>query len=168
MFNSIRIQLCGGLIVAGFLAGCGQSDNTTSSNNPPGGRGSRDEASPSQTSRDTGSNRIYAATNDSGSFKDADNSGRNVRDRSDATLTSGDQGNSEPDREITRQIRRALNSNDQFSTVAKNIKIITTNGKVTLRGPVKSAEEKQAVVSAAQSAAGQAPIDDQLEVEAKQ
>jgi osmotically-inducible protein OsmY len=39
---------------------------------------------------------------------------------------------------------------------------------VTLRGPVKSAEEKQAVVSAAQSAAGQAPIDDQLEVEAKQ
>jgi len=167
MFTSTQILT--GLMLVGFLAGCGQSDNTTSSNNDTGVRASRDEAAPaSQTSRDTGSSRNYSDTNNTGSFKDADNSGRNARDRSDATLTPGDQGNSDADRQITRNIRRALTANDQFSTVAKNIKIITVDGKVTLRGPVKSAEEKQAVVSTAQSVAGPAPVDNQLEVEAKQ
>ena len=79
-------------------------------------------------------------------------------------MTPGDQSNSQSDLEITRGIRRALSTNDQFSTDAKNIKIITANGKVTLRGPVKSDEEKQAVRAAAQSAAGNATVDDQLEI----
>ena len=65
-----------------------------------------------------------------------DNTGRNVRDRSGATLTPGDQSESEADRTLTQQIRRAVVADDSLSTNAHNIKIITINGVVTLRGPV--------------------------------
>ena len=98
--------------------------------------------------------------------RDADNTGRNVRDRSDSTLTPGDQGNSKEDIQTTRQIRRALTSNKQLSTTAKNIKIITVNGKVTLRGPVNNADEKKAIEAAAKKAGGQ-DIDNQLEIKTK-
>ena len=117
------------------------------------------------TSRDTSvTNRIYSQDTNTAGLKDADNTGRNVRDHGDATLTSGDQGNSDADREITRQIRRALSTNDQFSVTAKNIKIITVGGKVTLRGPVKTQEEQQSIASTAQSIAGAGSVDNQLEV----
>ena len=52
----------------------------------------------------------------------------------------------------------------ELSTTAKNIKIITANGQVTLRGPVKTAQEKAKIDQIAKSAAGGAQIDDQLEV----
>src|SRR5438105_2982101 len=67
-----------------------------------------------------------------------DNTGTNVRDRDNNTLTPGDQGQNQADVDLTRRIRRAVTSNGQLSTDAKNVKIIATNGKVTLRGPVKS------------------------------
>ena len=51
-----------------------------------------------------------------------------------------------------------------LSTTAKNIKVITTNGQVTLRGPVKSAQEKAKIDQIAKSAAGGAKIDDQLDI----
>ncbi|HVV70096.1 MAG TPA: BON domain-containing protein [Verrucomicrobiae bacterium] len=91
-----------------------------------------------------------------------DNTGRNARDRSTGALTPGDQGTSEADRELTRQIRRAIEGNDQLSTTAKNIKIIAQNGKVTLRGPVDNAKEKDLIESAARQA-GASAVDDQLE-----
>ena len=53
---------------------------------------------------------------------------------------------------------------DSLSMTAKNVKIITENGVVTLRGPVKSAEEKAKIAQLAQSAAGEAKIENQLEV----
>jgi hyperosmotically inducible periplasmic protein len=68
--------------------------------------------------------------------------------------------------ELTRRIRRALTSNDQLSTDAKNIKVVTQNGKVTLRGPVKTEEERRTIASVAQQQAGTATIDNQLEVKA--
>ena len=92
-----------------------------------------------------------------------DNSGVNVRDRDDTTLTSGDQGGSEVDRNLTATIRRSLTSNDQLSTTAKNIKIITVDGKVTLRGPVNTEAEKAAIESAVKQA-GVVEVDNQLEV----
>jgi hyperosmotically inducible periplasmic protein len=91
------------------------------------------------------------------------NTGKNVRDRNDSTLTPEDQGGSDADRDMTRRIRRAVTSNDRFSADAKNIKIITTNGKVTLRGPVNDEQEKSAIASLAQQN-GAASVDDQLEV----
>lgn len=94
-----------------------------------------------------------------------DNTGRNERDRAGGTLTPGDQGSSEADLEITRRVRSAITDNDQLSANAKNIKIITTNGKVTVRGPVKNAEEQRLIESIIKGAGVQS-FDNQLEVNA--
>ena len=93
-----------------------------------------------------------------------DNTATNERDRSGETKTSGDQSNNSADLRITQAIRRALMKDRELSTTAKNIKVVTANGQVTLRGPVKTAQEKAKVDQIARSAAGGAKIDDQLEV----
>ena len=93
-----------------------------------------------------------------------DNTATNERDRSGETKTSGDQSNSSADLKITQAIRQALMKDSELSTTAKNIKVITANGQVTLRGPVKPAQEKAKIGQIARSAAGGAPIDDQLDV----
>jgi len=94
----------------------------------------------------------------------ADNTAKNKRDASGETQTSGDQSNSSEDTKITADIRRAVVAEKSLSMTAKNVKIITVNGVVTLRGPVNSAEEKATIAKLAQSAAGKAKIDNQLEV----
>jgi len=94
----------------------------------------------------------------------ADNTRKNERDRSGETTTSGDQSNSQEDVKITAAIRRAVVRDNSLSTTAKNVKIITANGTVTLRGPVKNDAEKAKIAELAQSAAGNAKIDNQLEV----
>jgi len=73
----------------------------------------------------------------------ADNTRINVRDRDDSTLTAGDQGASEADRDITQQIRKGLTSNDKMSTTAKNIKIITRDCKVTCAASWHPKRKKQ-------------------------
>ena len=93
-----------------------------------------------------------------------DNTAVNERDRSDATETSGDQSNGSADLKITQAIRQALMKDSGLSMTAKNIKIITNNGQVTLRGPVKTAQEKAKIDKLAKSAAGGAKVDDQLDV----
>src|SRR4051812_38352693 len=107
-------------------------------------RNDADQGAAGESQRTAGSARSSASPQDNSSATNADlksrevdNSGINKRDRSEEALTSGDQGNSREDIDLTRRIRRALTQNDQLSTAAKNIKIITANGKVTLRGPVK-------------------------------
>jgi hyperosmotically inducible periplasmic protein len=94
----------------------------------------------------------------------ADNTSKNQRDRSGETATSGDQSNSQEDVKITAAIRRAVVGDKSLSMTAKNVKIITANGTVTLRGPVNNDAEKAKVAELAQSAAGNAKIDNQLEV----
>ena len=96
---------------------------------------------------------------------DADNTKRNARDADGHTLTPLDQGESEADRTITQHIRKEVVSSDRLSTNAKNVKIITQNGVVTLRGPVKSPEEKATIASVAQKTGGVKRVDNQLEVE---
>ena len=121
------------------------------------GQGCKDQDAASKEVR--GNDRTNAAMND------VDNSRQNVRDRNDATLTPGDQGNSPADLEITQKIRKALVIDTSgYSVTAKNIKIITVNGKVTLRGPVKTDAEKAGIVTLAKSVAGDANVEDQLEV----
>ena len=93
-----------------------------------------------------------------------DNTATNERDRSGETKTSGDQSNSSADLKVTQAIRRALMKDRELSTMAKNIKVVTANGQVTLRGPVKTVQEKTKVDQIARSAAGGARIDDQLQV----
>ena len=94
----------------------------------------------------------------------ADNSAQNQRDRDHQNLTPLDQSNKPADLEMTRNIRRALVKDDQLSTEAKNIKIITVNGAVTLRGPVKTDQEKAAVMEKAAQVAGDTNIHGQLQV----
>jgi hyperosmotically inducible periplasmic protein len=94
----------------------------------------------------------------------ADNTAKNERDRSGETQTSGDQSNSSADLKTTQAIRQALMKDPALSATAKNIKVITANGHVTLRGPVKTAQEKAKIDQLAKSAAGGAQIEDQLEV----
>ena len=94
----------------------------------------------------------------------ADDTKKNERDRSGETKTSGDQSNNPEDLKITAAIRRAVVADDSLSATAKNVKIITDNEMVTLRGPVNTAEEKTKIEQLAQSAAGNAKIDNQLEV----
>jgi len=100
--------------------------------------------------------------------KPADNTARNVRDRSSDTVTPGDQSETKGDLEVTRRIRRAITQNDQLSTTAKNIKIVTANGKVTLRGPVQNAAEKQQIADLAKATEGVTSVDDQLELKNNQ
>lgn len=96
----------------------------------------------------------------------ADNTEKNERDRDTSTLTPGDQGESETDRTITQKIRQGVVGTDALSMTAKNIKIITNNGVVTLRGPVKSEKEKTDIALMAQKVAGVTQVDNQLEVAA--
>lgn len=96
-----------------------------------------------------------------------DNTGRNIRDRSGATLTPGDQSESQADRALTQQIRKAVRADKSLSTMAKNIKIITVDGVVTLRGPVRSPHEKETIVAKAQQIAGMDKVDNQLEVKGR-
>jgi hyperosmotically inducible periplasmic protein len=93
-----------------------------------------------------------------------DNTGRNVRDRGGTTLTPGDQSETEVDRTLTQRIRQAVVADDALSTTAKNVKIITVNGVVTLRGPVKTMEEKRTIEATAQQIAGVDKVDSQLEL----
>lgn len=96
---------------------------------------------------------------------EADDTGRNVRDRAGDTLTPMDQGTSESDLSITREIRRAVTDRDGFSTHARNVKIITRGGVVTLRGPVASAQEKAGVVEIARATAGVREVRDETEID---
>lgn len=94
----------------------------------------------------------------------ADNTKKNERDRGSDTLKPEDQGGSEADRNITAEVRKGVVGADGVSMDGKNVKIITKEGLVTLRGPVKSAEEKAKIASIAQGVAGVKSVDNQLEV----
>lgn len=79
-----------------------------------------------------------------------DNSARNK----DHSTTADQQSANKSDRDITRDIRRSIESDKSLSIYAHNVKIITQNGAVTLKGPVHSEEEKQTVASKAAEAVG--------------
>jgi hyperosmotically inducible protein len=72
-----------------------------------------------------------------------DNSAQNK----DRGLTADNQANAKADRLTTTNIRKAIIADKDLSTYAHNVKIITVNGAVTLKGPVKSDEEKEKVAS---------------------
>ena len=96
--------------------------------------------------------------------RDVDNTGLNVRDRNDATMTPPDQGNDEADLKRTADIRKRI-VDAKLSSDATNVKVVTLNGRVTLRGPVKSQAEKDDVLRIAREVAGDANVDDQIEIE---
>jgi osmotically-inducible protein OsmY len=89
----------------------------------------------------------------------------NEKDRgTNGPPTPMDQGNGASDVKITQQIRQAVMADGSLSFTAKNVKIITQNGKVTLRGAVKTDQERSAIEASARKVAGDTNVDNQLEV----
>ena len=93
-------------------------------------------------------------------------SGNRRGDREEAP-TAEDQSNLPQDIKITQAIRRALMANESLSASAKNVKVITVDGTVTLRGSVKSTKEKTVVLDTARKNAVGANFDERLEIEGK-
>lgn len=94
----------------------------------------------------------------------ADNSGRNVRDRRNDSRTPDHQAMTGKQNEVLARIRKEIVANDNLSTYAKNVKIHVANGTVTLRGPVRTAEEKNWIAKASARVADGYQVVDQLEV----
>ena len=93
-----------------------------------------------------------------------DNSKINQRDRNSGQVTAGQQKENRSDRETAKDIRRALVKDKSLSTYAHNIKIISQDGKVTLKGPVRTDEEKQAIEAKAKEVAGSDNVSNELQV----
>jgi len=94
----------------------------------------------------------------------SDNTKVNKRDRSKSEPTADQGKNASSDREIMRQIRRAVVADKSLSTYAHNIKIISEGGKVTLKGPVHTEDEKKAVEAKATKVAGAANVTNEITV----
>jgi hyperosmotically inducible protein len=94
----------------------------------------------------------------------ADNSKTNQRDRDQTSPTADQQKMNPADRDIAKRIRTALHNDKSLSTYAHNIKIISQDGKVTLKGPVRSEDEKANIEAKAAAVAGEGNVTDQLEV----
>jgi osmotically-inducible protein OsmY len=110
------------------------------------------------------SSRPEPAARDTATAPDRDNTAVNARDRDGSTLTPGDQAENEADLGVTQRIRQAIVEDDSLSTNAHNVKIITVDGVVTLRGPVQSEQEKRLIQDKAQQVAGVARVENELEV----
>jgi hyperosmotically inducible periplasmic protein len=93
----------------------------------------------------------------------ADNTGKNVRDRGDQSETATDQSNDPADIKMSAAIRKMVVGDGSLSMMAKNVKIITVDGAVTLRGPVETEKEKAAIESHAKQA-GAKNITNELEI----
>ncbi|HTH49244.1 MAG TPA: BON domain-containing protein [Candidatus Limnocylindria bacterium] len=99
----------------------------------------------------------------------AEHAMKNVAEGATNQLTAGDQGTSVADRELTQKIRQAVVSgSNNYSLAAKNIKIITVDGKVTLRGTVSTEAERTGIEALAKTLAVNGSVDNQLEVKAAQ
>ena len=92
-----------------------------------------------------------------------ENTELNVRDKDNATLTPEDQKETKKDIEITAKIRQAVVRDKSLSVNAQNVKIITRNGVVTLRGPVASEAESTKLQKIAEKMRGVVQVDNELE-----
>ena len=93
-----------------------------------------------------------------------DNTKVNERDRSENEPTADQQKDNRSDRDITQQIRQSLMKDKSISTYAHNVKIVTQNGQVTLKGPVRSEDEKKAIETKASEVAGDGKVTSELNI----
>ncbi len=107
------------------------------------------------------------AQSDSSQQTAPDNTKTNKRDRAKDQPTADQQKENTSDRELTKKIRSALMQDKSLSTDAHNIKIITQNGEVTLKGAVRTQDEKDTIEEKVTSIAGQGHVTNQLEIAPK-
>jgi osmotically-inducible protein OsmY len=93
-----------------------------------------------------------------------DNTSANKPDRQQGAVTADQQGNSAADLDVTKKIRESIVRDKGLSTYAHNVKVITRDGTVTLRGPVRSDDEKKSVESKAVAVAGAGHVVNDLTV----
>jgi hyperosmotically inducible protein len=96
-----------------------------------------------------------------------DNTKTNQRDRSQDEPTEDQQKTNSSDQTITQKIRQSIVQDKSLSTYAHNIKVITQDGKVTLKGPVRSEEEKRSIEEKATSIAGSGHVTNEIEIASK-
>jgi hyperosmotically inducible periplasmic protein len=96
-----------------------------------------------------------------------DNSTVNQQDRQQGAVTADQQKENPNDRTLAQQIRKSIGKDKSLSTYAHNVKVISQNGVVTLRGPVRSEEEKQSVETKAAEIAGRDKVKSEITVAPK-
>jgi len=94
----------------------------------------------------------------------ADNTKVNTRDRADHAVTADQQKENATDRDLTQKIRRSVMNDKTLSTYAHNVKIVSQGGQVTLKGPVRTAQEKQSIEAKAVEVAGAGHVVNELSV----
>lgn len=94
----------------------------------------------------------------------ADNTKVNTRDRAPGAVTADQQKTNAADQKLTQTIRKSLVQDKSLSSYAHNVKVITQSGQVTLKGPVRSDEEKRTVEAKAVAAAGEGHVTNQLSI----
>jgi hyperosmotically inducible periplasmic protein len=94
----------------------------------------------------------------------ADNTKVNKRDRAEGAVTADQQKENASDREIAQKIRRALMADSTLSTYAHNVKIVAQNGQVTLKGPVRTDDEKKSVEAKATEVAGAGRVNNEITI----
>ena len=94
----------------------------------------------------------------------ADNTKVNKRDKSSAQPTADQAKNNANDREIMQKIRKAVMDDKSLSSYAHNVKIISQDGKVTLKGPVRSEEEKRSIEQKATDVAGAGNVTNEITI----
>jgi osmotically-inducible protein OsmY len=94
----------------------------------------------------------------------ADNTKVNTRDRAPGAVTADQQKDNAVDRDLAQKIRRSLVSDKALSTYAHNVKVVAQNGAVTLKGPVRSEQEKQDVEAKAVAVAGAGHVTNELSI----
>ena len=156
----IRAALFAGLLSGGLAVAVAQQPSEQSA--PPQSAPQTDQQTAPQADQQPAAQNASPADN-----TPADNTKLNERDRNANQPTADRQKDNRSDRDITQQVRKAIVKDKSLSTYAHNVKVITQNGMVTLKGPVRSEEEKKAIEAKAAEVAGQDKVTNQLDVKSK-
>jgi hyperosmotically inducible periplasmic protein len=172
------VLLAVGLVAVG-LAGCGRIDSSRSNPNvdasaPAVSRSGETDRGPAVPTNDattpapTADHRAAeVAVGEPRATPAPDNTAVNTRDANRTEREPKlpiDQKENQADIDLTAKIRQAVLKIDGLSVNGRNCKIVTSDGQVTLRGPVNSATEREQIVKAARDIAGENHVDDQLEI----
>jgi hypothetical protein len=170
------VRYCSGLLILGLFVGCTNTDapdmsNTDSTNNTTPHTVNKpvvnDDASVVNRSTDTSPNSDPSFNRGPDEATPPTNTGINERDQNQVAKTPVEQGNNKKDIDITAGIRQKIVNHEGMSINGRNVKIITDGGRVTLRGPVNSQEEKDLIAQFAKDVAGEANVENQLDLAPK-
>jgi hypothetical protein len=169
--SRIRTALFAGLLLGGWAAAGAQQPSDQSA--PPQSAPQTDQQAPQtappaeQQTAPQADQQPAPQTASPADNTPADNTKMNERDRNPNEPSADRQKDNRSDREITQQVRKAIVKDKSLSSYAHNVKVITQNGMVTLKGPVRSEDEKKAIEAKVAEVAGRDKVTNQLDVKPK-